>query len=169
MIRFRPLAGAVLMTLLLTLLLTPLAHAGSVEIIMPGGNASLLPPDAGNEPRDVIVESLPRQEGSSGSRSSSSDSYTPPEVDAQPSLQTMHFGSASLACKVASTAHDLVLINEGLEPLPPGTRIKWQLKNEGKRGFFAIIGELGGGESLVADGVLDGGARTDDICVARVI
>lgn len=166
MIRIRPLAGAVLMTLLLT----PMAFAGSVEIIMPGGNASLLPPDAGNEP-GVVVESLPRTTGSSGSRSGSSgtDSYSPAEVDTKPSLQTMHFGSASLACKVASTANDLVLINQGLEPLPPGTRIKWQLKNEGKRGFFAIIGELGGGESLVADGVLDGGARADDICIARVI
>ncbi len=165
MIRIRPLAGAVLMTLLLT----PVAHAGSVEIIMPGGNTSLLPPDLGIEPpRDVIVETLPRRTDS-GKGSVSSESYTPPEVDAQPSLQTMHFGSASLACKVASTANDLVLINQGLEPLPPGTRIKWQLKNEGKRGFFAIIGELGGGESLVADDVLDGGARTDDVCVARVI
>lgn len=166
MIRIRPLAGAVLMTLLLT----PVALAGSVEIILPGGNASLLPPDAGNEP-GVVVESLPRTTDSSGSRSGSSgtDTYSPAEVDAKPSLQTMHFGSASLACKVASTANDLVLINQGLEPLPAGTRIKWQLKNEGKRGFFAIIGELGGGESLVADGVLDGGARADDVCIARVI
>ena len=81
----------------------------------------------------------------------------------------MHFGSVTLACTVASSARDLVVVNEGLETLPPGTRIKWQLKNEGTRGFFAIIGELGGGESLVADGVLDGGAQPDDTCVARVI
>jgi hypothetical protein len=81
----------------------------------------------------------------------------------------MHFGGATLACKVGSGARDLVVINQSLEPLPAGTRIKWQLKNEGKRGFFAIIGELGGGESLVADGVLDGSAGADDICVARVI
>ncbi len=165
MIRIRPLAGAVLMTLLLT----PVAMAGSVEIITPGFNASLLPPDAGNEPSEVIVESLPRMTDSSGSGSSSSDSYSSPEMDSKPSLQTMHFGSANLACKVASTATDLVLINQGLEPLPPGTRIKWQLKNERRRGFFAIIGELGGGESLVADDVIEGGARTDDVCIARVI
>jgi hypothetical protein len=161
MIRIRPLAGAVLMTLLLT----PVAFAGSVEIIMPGGNTSLVPPSTGG----VGVESLPRSGGSGKSAMDATTSYTPPEVDAQPSLQTMHFGGASLACKVASTANDLVLINQGLEPLPPGTRVKWQLKNEGKRGFFAIIGELGGGESLIADGVVDGGARTDDVCVARVI
>ncbi len=159
MIRIRQLASAVLMTLLLT----PMALAGSVEIITPGGNSSLVPTTDG-----IGVESLPRRTGS-GSDRDATVSYSPPEVDAQPSLQTMHFGGASLACKVASTANDLVLINQGLEPLPPGTRIKWQLKNEGTRGFFAIIGELGGGESLVADGVLDGAARTDDVCVARVI
>jgi type II secretory pathway predicted ATPase ExeA len=62
-----------------------------------------------------------------------------------------------------------VVINQSLEPLPAGTRIKWQLKDEGKRGFFAIIGELGGGESLVADDVLDGHASKDDACIARVI
>jgi len=162
MIHIRPLASAVLMTLLLT----PMAIAGQVEIITPGGNAGLIPPTFGTEPPGVNLEPLPLQTGSS---TDNSDSYSPPEVDAQPGLQTMHFGSASLACKVASTSKDLVLINQGLEPLPPGTRIKWQLKNEGKRGFFAIIGELGGGESLVADGVLDGAAGTDDVCVARVI
>jgi hypothetical protein len=160
MIRIRQLAGAVLMTLLLA----PVALAGSVEIITPGGNTSLVPPTTDG----IGVESLPRRTGS-GSQSDATVSYSPAEIDARPSLQTMHFGGASLACKVASTSNDLVLINEGLEPLPPGTRIKWQLKNEGTRGFFAIIGELGGGESLVADGVLDGGARTDDVCVARVI
>ena len=47
-------------------------------------------------------------------------------------------------------------------------------KDEGQKGqtrcgFCAIIGELGGGESLVADNVLDGQAAPDDICVARVI
>lgn len=160
MIRIRQLAGALLMTLLLT----PMALAGSVEIITPGGSSSLVPPTTDG----MGVESLPRRTGS-GSQGDATVSYSPAEIDARPSLQTMHFGGASLACKVASTANDLVLINQGLEPLPPGTRIKWQLKNEGKRGFFAIIGELGGGESLVADGVLDGGARTDDVCVARVI
>jgi hypothetical protein len=84
-------------------------------------------------------------------------------------LQTRHFGGVTLSCKVASTSTDLVVVNDSLEPLPPGTRIKWQLKNEGTRGFFAIIGELGGGESLVADGVLDGRAGQDETCVARVI
>ena len=163
MIRIRALAGAVLMTLLLT----PVALADRVEVIMPGGNASLLPPTTGTEPNDATVETLPREPERSGSGRSTS--YSPAEVDVQPGLQTMHFGGATLACKVGSSARDLILLNESLEPLPAGTRIKWQLKNEGKRGFFAIIGELGGGESLVADDVLDGSAGTDDICTARVI
>ena len=163
MIRIRALAGAVLMTLLLT----PVALADRVEVIMPGGNASLLPPTTGTEPNDATVETRPREPERSGSGRSTS--YSPAEVDVQPGLQTMHFGGATLACKVGSSARDLILLNESLEPLPAGTRIKWQLKNEGKRGFFAIIGELGGGESLVADDVLDGSAGTDDICTARVI
>jgi hypothetical protein len=163
--RIRPLAGAVLMTLLLT----PVAHADRVEVITPGGNAGLTPPTS-TEPVDTGSQTLPRAQASTGSNSfSPAEPYSPAEVDVQPVLQTMHFGGASLACKVASSSHDLVLINQSLEPLPAGTRIKWQLKNEGKRGFFAIIGELGGGESLVADGVLDGAAGADDVCIARVI
>lgn len=160
MIAIRPLVGAVLTTLLLA----STALADPVEIITPGGQTDLnLMTSTG--PSDVSVRLLPSpgDSGSSGSSDSSS------EVDEQPSLQTMHFGAISLDCKVASSATDLVVINRSLEPLPPGTRIKWQLKNEGKRGFFAIIGELGGGESLVADNVLDGEAGTDDVCVARVI
>ncbi len=164
MIRIRPLAGAVLMTLLLT----PVALADRVEVITPGGNASLLPPGTATEPRDATVETLPYDGGNN--RSGNSTSYSGAEVrEVQPGLQTMHFGGASLACKVGAGPRDLVLINQGLEPLPSGTRIKWQLKKEGTRGFFAIIGELGGGESLVADGVLDGKAGKDDICIARVI
>jgi hypothetical protein len=162
MIHIRPLAGAVLMTLLLT----PVALADRVDVITPGGNASLLPPSTDTEPRDATVETLPVDMGTGGGKSTD---YSPAEVDTRPGLQTMHFGGATLACKVGSGARDLVVVNQSLEPLPSGTRIKWQLKNEGTRGFFAIIGELGGGESLVADGVLDGKANTDDICIARVI
>ena len=162
MIHIRPLAGAVLATLLLT----PVAFADRVEVITPGGNAGLTPPITSTEPTETKPVDPPRSENSS----SSSDSSDPPvEVDVQPGLQTRHFGSATLSCRVASSSTDLVVINRSLEPLPPGTRIKWQLKNERKRGYFAIIGELGGGESLVADNVLDGQAGQDDICIARVI
>ena len=160
MIRIRPLAGAVLMTLLLT----PVALASSnVQIIGPGSDPA---PDksAGSELGSPTGSSSPRR-----GATDATSSYLPPEVDARPGLQTMHFGTASLACKVASSSKDLVLINQGLETLPPGTRVKWQLTQDGKRGFFAIIGELGGGETLVADGVLDGEAGSDAACVARVI
>ena len=162
MIRLRPLAGALLMTLLLA----PLAVADEVEIITPGGPAGFTPPDVSTGPTD-LVSPPPRtgrdNSGSSDSSSSSSD------VDTQPGLQTMHFASVTLACKVASSSTDLVVINQSPEPLPPGTRIKWQLKHEGKRGYFAITGELGGGKTLVADNVLDGEAGKDEVCVARVI
>jgi hypothetical protein len=158
MIRIRPLAGAVLMSLLLT----PVALADRVEVITPGGGeASLTGPGTGA----AGTRPAGRATGGSGGGSS----YSPAEFDVQPGLQTRHFGGVSLSCKVASSARDLVVINQSAEPLPPGTRIKWQLRNERKRGFFAIIGELGGGESLVADDVLDGQARQDDICIARVI
>jgi hypothetical protein len=163
MIRLRPLAGA----LVLTLMLAPVAVADQVEVITPGGHAGLTPPSVGTEPRDTTVKDLPRTGTPNSGSSDSSHSST--EVDVQPGLQTMHFGGITLACKVASTSTDLVVINQSLEPLPPGTRIKWQLKNEGKRGYFAIIGQLGGGESLVADNVLDGQAGKDDVCIARVI
>ena len=163
MIRIRPLAGAVLTILSLT----SVAFADRVEVIIPGGNAGLTPPgSASTGPRDEGSETLPRTAASSGSNSRSN--YSPAEFDPQPGLQTRHFGGVELTCKVAST-NDLVVSNHSLEPLPPGTRIKWQLKNEGTRGFFAIIGELGGGESLVADGVLDGRAGQDEVCIARVI
>lgn len=164
MIRIRPLAGAVLTMLLLT----SVALADRVEVITPGGNTSLVPPgSAGTGPSDMGADTLPadRSTASSGS----GNSYSPAEFDVQPGLQTRHFGGVNLSCRVASSSRDLVVINQSLEPLPPGTRIKWQLKKEGTRGFFAIIGELGGGESLVADDVLDSEAGQDDVCVARVI
>lgn len=162
MIRIRPLAGA----LLLTLLLAAVANADQVDVITPGGHSGLNP-EVSTGPAEVTTRDLPHTGyGNSGSADSSHSSL---EVDTQPGLQTMHFGGVVLACKVASSSTDLVVINQSLEPLPAGTRIKWQLKSEGKRGFFAIIGELGGGESLVADNVLDGQAQKDDVCIARVI
>jgi hypothetical protein len=163
----RPLAGAVL----LTLLFTAAPFAESVEVITPGGGVSISPPSisgsdsgaAGTAPRTDNVASASASTGD-GSSSSSSDPYV------QPGLQTRHFGAqASLTCKVASSSHDLVVINNSPEPLPPGTRIKWQLTQENKRGYFAITGELGGGKTLVADGVLDGKATQGEACVARVI
>ena len=174
MTSLRPLAGAVLLMLALS---PAAALAAPVDIITPGGsgNASFAPPaesDGGGDAR-FKGESVPQADpgtGGGGSDSSSSDSYSPVEMDTRPTLQTRHFGGqANLSCQVAASARDLVVVNNSPEPLPPGTRIKWQLKKQGKRGFFAIIGELGGGKSLVADNVLDGKARPDDICIARVI
>ena len=175
MTSLRPLAGAVLLMLALS---PAAALAAPVDIITPGGgggNASFAPPAASDGGGDARLkgESVPQADpgtGGGGGDSSSSDSYSPVEMDTRPTLQTRHFGGqANLSCQVAASARDLVVVNNSPEPLPPGTRIKWQLKKQGKRGFFAIIGELGGGKALVADDVLDGKARPDDICIARVI
>jgi hypothetical protein len=163
MIRIRPLAGAVLTMLML---ISP-ALADKVDVIIPGGNAELRS-SISAAPADTGASSLSRTASDSSEASSSSD-YSPTESEPQPGLQTRHFGGVTLKCEVAASRTDLVVINDSREPLPPGTRIKWQLKKEGTRGFFAIIGELGGGESLVADGVLGSPAGPDDVCVARVI
>jgi hypothetical protein len=161
MIRKRLVAGAVLMALLC---MSP-AFADKVDVITPGGGGStgFAPSTTDDEKGATGLAERPRRDTGGGS------SFDPAQLEAQPGLQTMHFGGVSLSCKVASTATDLVVVNDSLEPLPPGTRIKWQLKAEGQRGYFAIIGELGGGQSLVADDVLDGKAAPDDTCVARVI
>ena len=74
-----------------------------------------------------------------------------------------------LSCAVSGTPHAIVVINHSAEDLPPGTRIKWQLKSEGKRGFFALLNPLAGGDTLVADNVLDDGTDQATDCVARVI
>ena len=134
---------------------------------------NLLPPGGGGV--GVDVETRPVENGlvhplSGGGNQHSSDSHDPPAFDPQPSLQTRHFGrQASLSCQVAGTPGALVLINAGDDPLPSGTRIKWQLKGAGLFGYFALVNELGGGESLVADDVIAGSPDRGTECLARVI
>jgi hypothetical protein len=153
----RPLAGV----LLATLLCVP-AFADPVTELPPGGG--LTPPidDTGPTKLPDDPKAEPEQ---FASRSSSSSSDYP-----EPVLQTRHFGlQVELVCSVASQPNAIEVINRSAENLPPGTRIKWQLKSEGKVGYFALIGELAGGETLVADNVLPGGANSGAACVARVI
>jgi hypothetical protein len=165
----RPVAAV----LAILVMLPALAFAGSsgVTPILPGGGLAPIDPgvDGGREPKpDMGTGSVPADGGRASSRQS--ESYDPAEVDMQPTLQTRHFGASyDLTCQVASNTSDLVVINHSPDPLPPGTRIKWQLKTEGKRGFFAINGELGGGQTLVAGNVLDGADAPSAECVARVI
>jgi len=173
----RALAGAVL----LTLMLIPggVLAASVIELTPGGGNAALAPPSDGDDGRDRgdaagtgPADTAPRsrQEADESDGGGDSDRFEPPQPDLQPGLQTRHFGVlANLSCEVAARSTDLVVVNRGTEPLAPGTRIKWQLKQSGTRGYFAIIGELGAGKALIADNVLDGKAGQDDICIARVI
>lgn len=174
----RPLASAVLLTLVLG---SGLALAGNVEIIGPGGDAGIKQGDgldgggdaAGTGPADSVPRGEPERNASSNDDSGEGAGYGiffSPEVDPQPGLQTRHFGAlATVSCEVAAHSTDLVVVNQGTEPLPPGTRIKWQLRDQRKRGYFAILGTLGAGKALVADNVLDGNAAPGDVCLARVI
>lgn len=164
--RIRPLAGAVLATLMLSAFSAPLSLptvAAEVELLPPGGGLS--PPTDGTidtGPADGVTP--PVASSSSGDGDLSAD-YIP-----EPTLQTRHFGlNVALSCAVAGTPNAIVVVNNSAEELPPGTRIKWQLRSEGKRGFFALLSPLAGGETLVADNVLDSAADAAADCVARVI
>ena len=159
----RPIVGV----LLATLMCAP-ALAAPVELIVPGGG---LPPEKGTPIEAPGIEntgltdlpSTPKVDIPMVARSSSPD--TP-----EPVLQTRHFGlQVELSCAVASQPNAIAVVNHSAEVLPPGTRIKWQIKSEGKVGYFAIIGPLNGGETLVADNVLQGGADAGAACTARVI
>lgn len=177
MIRIRPIVGAALATLMLVLplgLVPTLAYAEPVQELTPPGTTPKEDPkpEAGTDllPEVGTGPAAPDVGGGGSSSGSSSGGSSSDRVDTQPTLQTRHFGfQADLSCAVASTPNSIIVINRSAEPLPAGTRIKWQLKSEGKRGYFALLGPLGGGETLVADNVLDGAADQAADCVARVI
>lgn len=173
--RIRPVAGALLAALMLSPISAPVLTpvlADEVALLPPGGGLS--PPR--EEPRpEGGTELAPSDRGQSGIRSgegsySASDFSSSELVDTQPTLQTRHFGlQVELSCAVAGTSNAIVVVNHSPDSLPAGTRIKWQLKSQGKRGFFALLSPLAGGETLVADNVIDGGADQAADCVARVI
>lgn len=148
----RPLAGLVFAALMCV----P-ALAAEVELLPPGGG--LNPPIDETGPADTTPKPPIKT-----SRSSSSDYVE------EPALQARHFGlQVALGCAVASQPNAIVVVNKSAEELPPGTRIKWQIKSEGQVGFFALIGPLRGGATLVADNVLQTNASQSAPCVARVL
>ena len=173
--RIRPIAGALLATLMLSPFSAPMltpAIADEVALLPPGGGLTppredLAPPREEPAP-ETGTELAPPDRGNNGSSDSDGDSSSEP--DTQPILQTRHFGlNVELSCTVAGKPHAIAVVNHSAEDLPPGTRIKWQLKSEGKRGFFALLNPLAGGDTLVADNVLDDRADESAACVARVI
>ena len=158
--RLRPLAGA----MLAILLLLPAGYAAEVDNLTPPGPTDLAPPGTGI-PSDTgpAIEDTP-----SASERSTHDGPSDWPFDNRPTLQTRHFGpQAALSCAVADKPGAIVVINEGSEDLPVGTRIKWQLP--GERGFFALLTPLGAGKTLVADNVLSGIADGAAACTARTI
>lgn len=166
----RPLAGA----LLATLVFLTAVSAAEVDIITPGGgDKSLTPP-----PQEPPREEPPREAGSSLPVDSKPSEPKPRESEHsdssertyEPPLQTRHFGAmVELTCSVGDGRDTLVVVNHSEEPLPPGTRIKWQLKADGVQGFFRLLGTLDAGETLVADNVLQQRVDNGGSCVARVI
>lgn len=153
----RPVAGALLATLMI---MPALVLAAPVDMLLPGGGIT-----------DSMETGLASEVGliGGGNQGGADDGESSGDYE-PPTLQTRHFGPrAELSCAVAGTPNALVVVNRSAEPLPPGTRIKWTLASEGKRGFFALIGSLGGGETLIADNVLDGEVKRNAACVARTI
>ena len=136
------------------------AMADEVLPLLPHTGSEVNPPKLS---KTDLAPTEPR--GSDGT-----DTYSPNGVDVQPTLQTRHFGGrVELICTVATTPGSLKVVNQGIEPLPPGARIKWQVKNPPLRGFFALIGQLDAGETLIADGIVDGDVPAGADCMARVI
>ena len=156
----RPLGGI----MLATLLLVAAVAAAEVEQLRPGisPDAKLDPaPSASVELIAPGIASSSAAEESTNSRSSSSS---------EPTLQTRHFGAQiELSCAIGDNPRAIVIVNRSEDPLPPGTRIKWQLTTEDLRGFFRLLGTLEGGATLVADNVLDTNMSRSTNCVARVI
>lgn len=155
---FRTRSAAV--ALVLAMLITPPAlRAEEVVLLVPHTGSDTQPADPVDTAKVVPAPAL--------TGSSSEHSY---DADEPPTLQTRHFGTqVALVCAVAGTPGGLELTNAGETPLEPGTKIKWQFKNSKFRGYFALIGALAPGATMVADNVIGGQPPAGSGCVARTI
>ena len=127
----------------------------------------LLVPHTDTKPADPVD---PGRVGSSTPAPTGSSARNSYEVDEPPTLQTRHFGTqVALVCAPAGESGGLELTNAGDAPLEPGTKIKWQFKNSKFRGYFALIGALAPGKTMVADGVISGSPPAGADCIARSI
>ncbi|WP_417310790.1 hypothetical protein [Devosia sp.] len=121
-------------------------------------NLQLVSPD-GAGPRITDRVSAPKRSQSS-KRSRDNDDG--------PGIQTRYFGTRyDLTCTPAGSAGDLVITNDGLDTVPSGTRIRWQVADTGQRGYFALIGDLKPMESLLADDILSEPVDGSESCSAR--
>lgn len=97
--------------------------------------------------------------------SSNNDDVTQP-----PEFQTRHFGAQiTLSCQAGDAPGSIIVVNQSDEPLPPGTRIKWQFRQTKAKGYFALLGNLRPGGTLVADDVMRNGQVAGGDCMARVL
>ncbi|WP_421761256.1 hypothetical protein [Devosia sp.] len=151
---------AALAIALLLMTAAPALRAEEVVLLVPHTGSDTKP--AGTVDPAKVMPSQPALTGSSGG-----GSY---DADEPPSLQTRHFGTqVALVCAPAGQPGGLELTNAGDTPLEPGTKIKWQFKNSKFRGYFALIGALAPGATMVADGVISGTPPAGAGCVARSI
>lgn len=143
------------------------AAAAEVQRLTPHDETRVDTPQIALRPPAELRPDTP----SAPSPDNNGSTYSAAETDvAQPPLQTRHFGAqAVLECRLDAQPGGLVVVNRSLEALPPGTRIKWQFPDARMRGFFALIGPLEPGETLVADNVVDDAPDARGACVARVI
>jgi hypothetical protein len=145
------------------------AWADQVVELLPGGHASLSPSTGGDDGSRISGETGPAHPDVTVSTGRSSNHH---EVDGDLGLQARQFAAgAELGCAVPDGANprDLNVTNLANYPLPAGTRIKWQVRDKGLSGFFALINELPAGRQLVAEGILPAGATSASACSARVI
>ena len=151
---------AALAIALLLMTAAPALRAEEVVLLLPHTGSDTKPADSGDPAR----LKAPQPESTGSSRGSSYD------ADEPPSLQTRHFGTqVALICAPAGQPGGLELTNAGDTPLEPGTKIKWQFKNSKFRGYFALIGALAPGKTMVADGVISGSPPAGADCIARSI
>jgi len=74
-----------------------------------------------------------------------------------------------LALECAVTDDGLKLVNRSNVELPPGTKIKWQVKSLHSTGYFALSRALAVGKGASAAGLFTGGIAPDTICAAVVV
>lgn len=155
----------------LAMLVASPGYADAVRDLTP-----LNPGLSGDTPTDVSVDTgltgddTPPTGRDTPSPRTSHSSSSDDDVIQPPEFQTRHFGAQIvLSCSAGDAPGSLIVVNQSDEPLPPGTRIKWQFRQTKAKGYFALLGNLRPGGTLVADDVMRNGQVASGDCMARVL